>query len=159
MSNLLTAEVTEKIKKSKRHTVIVTVGNSFRMDDGVGPYIFSKLESKGKLKIIDAGSTPENIAEEVIGLKPSLVLFLDAADFKGRPGEARVIDESQISESALSTHAVPMYIVSGLIKAETNAEVCYIGIQARNFGFGEGLSAEIKNTADEIVNEIIRVFL
>ncbi|MDO8489347.1 MAG: hydrogenase 3 maturation endopeptidase HyCI, partial [Candidatus Omnitrophota bacterium] len=62
MSNLLDASLANLLTpKECLRTLIITVGNCFRADDGVGTYIASGLRPGAKLWVIDAGYTPENI--------------------------------------------------------------------------------------------------
>ncbi|MCK4995079.1 MAG: hypothetical protein KAS13_08575, partial [Candidatus Omnitrophica bacterium] len=70
MSNILTVDITELLKSIPGSNLIITVGNSFRSDDGVGPYLGAKLKRMKGLKVITAGINPENIIDEVIDLKP-----------------------------------------------------------------------------------------
>ena len=92
MSNSLTGDVLEILNPCAGDTLYLTVGNSFRKDDGVGPYLAARLATL-PVSVVDAGYTPENIVEQVIALKPSRIIVLDAADFGGRAGEVRVIPE------------------------------------------------------------------
>ncbi|MFH1062247.1 MAG: hydrogenase maturation peptidase HycI [Candidatus Omnitrophota bacterium] len=155
MSNTLTGNIIELLKLNPDSDLIVAVGNSFRFDDGVGPYIAGELEKIIGLKVINAGYTPENIIEEVISLGPKKILIIDAADWGGNPGEVRIIPEDKIPQTTLSTHAIPLNVITGIICQSIKTRVFFIGIQPKSVCFGEGLSGEIKKTADEIV-EIIR---
>lgn len=138
------------LQKKEGLTIIIGVGNTMRQDDGVGPYIISKIGEHKGLKTIDAGSMPENHADEIIRMKPSRVIFIDAADFAGRPGEARLLARSQLPQCTLSTHAFPLAAVAGIIEADTAAEMHFIGIQAKSMDLTEGLNKEVKKTADQI---------
>ncbi len=158
MSNLLTADILHLLSPRSGINVIVTAGNNFRKDDGVGPYIASQLSSTDSLKIIDAGQTPENITDEIIALKPSYIIVIDAADYEGKAGEIRRIEEGQIPETTLSTHQIPLNVVMSIIKNETNAEVIYLGVQVVDVGFGEGLSPKVKGMADHLVRHIKKKF-
>ena len=153
MSNLLTADILHLLSPRSGINVIVTAGNNFRKDDGVGPYIASQLSSTDSLKVIDAGQTPENITDEVIALRPSYILIIDAADYGGVAGEIRKVEEEQIPETTLSTHQIPLSVVMSIIRKETGAEVVYLGIQVAEVGFGEGLTPEVKNIADNLVKK------
>lgn len=135
-------------------TVIVTVGNSFRLDDGVGPYIGKKIRLAMRLKIVDCGISPENIVEEVIRLNPCLIVIIDAADFKGKPGQAKLIDKNNIPETSLTTHSISLRVIAGIFEKETKAKVEFIGIQPKNIGFGEKLSLPVKKTADKMIQLI-----
>ncbi|HNV86279.1 MAG TPA: hydrogenase 3 maturation endopeptidase HyCI [Candidatus Omnitrophota bacterium] len=158
MSNSLTAEILEVLKLRPDQDLIITAGNSFRKDDGVGPYLSQKLSKLPQIRILHGGDTPENIMEEAIAMKPSRVLVFDAADFGGRAGETRIIPEHSIPQTAYSTHSIPLNVITGIIAGEAHAEVIFIGIQPRSVEFGEGLSAEVKWTADAIAEAVLRQF-
>ncbi len=137
-------------------TLFITIGNSFRSDDGVGPYLFKKLKSKKNtlFKIINAGISPENILEEAIKINPKKTIIFDASNFNGNPGEIRLIPEEKIPVSTLSTHTFPPVIISKLLKMDTKSEVCFIGIQIKKITIGTKISKEIKKSANEIVEFI-----
>ncbi len=157
MSNSLTGDVLDVLKPGQGLDLFLTVGNPFRSDDGVGSYLASFLMDL-PVRLLDAGQTPENIIDEATELKPSRVIILDAADFGGKPGEVRVISEEAIPETTLTTHMVPMNVVSRLITESTGAKIIFIGIQPKTVTLGEGLSPEVRQTADEIVDVIKRNF-
>ncbi|MDD5131899.1 MAG: hydrogenase 3 maturation endopeptidase HyCI [bacterium] len=156
MSNTLTAEVCSALTTIPGVNVIITIGNTLRADDGVGPYIGLLLQSSDQLKIVNAGYTPENVIEQIIDLHPVKLIFIDAADFQGIPGDARVIDQENIPEAALSTHAIPLKVVYHLLLHDTGAKAVMIGIQPKSLEHKEELSREVKITADEIVSYINR---
>ncbi|OGX14138.1 MAG: hydrogenase maturation peptidase HycI [Omnitrophica bacterium RIFOXYB12_FULL_50_7] len=153
MSNLLTGDVLAVLNSGSGAPLFLTVGNLFRSDDGVGPYLASRLVVL-PVRIVNAGHTPENIIDEVVGHKPSRIIILDAADFGGRPGEVRVIPEEAIPETTLTTHRVPMNVISRLIKDDTGAKVVFLGIQPKTVSLGEGLTPEVQAAADEIIETI-----
>ncbi len=155
MSNMLTADIIEVLKSIPGSNLIITVGNSFRSDDGVGPYLGKSLKLIKGLKVIDAGINPENIIDEVIDLKPKRILIFDAADFKAKAGQVRIIPKECIPETTISTHAIPLNVITELISSTIDTSIIFIGIQAKSFDMGDGLSDEVKISADEIV-EIIR---
>jgi hydrogenase maturation protease HycI len=155
MSNTLTADIIELLKINPDSDLIVAVGNSFRTDDGVGPYIAEALKQISNLKLINAGYTPENSIEDIISLAPQRILIFDAADWGGKPGEVRIIPEANIPQTTLSTHAIPLNVITAIISQSIQTAIFFIGIQTKSVCLGEGLSGEIKKTADQIV-EIIR---
>lgn len=154
MSNLLTADIIAALRPHSDRDLIITVGNSFRSDDGVGPYIASCLKTVSKAKIIDAGYTPENIIDDVIALAPKYIIIVDAANFGGHPGEGRIISEESIPETTLSTHSIPLNVIASIIKESTKAEILFIGIQPKTVMLGEGLTKEVKDSADKIIATI-----
>ena len=156
MSNTLTAEVCSALTTIPGINVIITIGNTLRADDGVGPYIGSLLKATDQVTVVNAGYTPENIIEQVISLRPAKIIFIDAADFHGVPGEARVIGQEHIPDASLSTHAVPLKVVYHLLLHDTRAQAVMIGIQPQSVDHKEELSPEVKATADEIIKYINR---
>jgi hydrogenase 3 maturation protease len=188
MSNLLAGNLTNLLTPQEfSHTLIITVGNCFRADDGVGPYIASGLKQNDKLSVIDAGYTPENIIDQVVRLfaqhstlsdrsvrapaqHPALfdrpvrasaqrIIFIDAADFGGSPGELRLIDAEHIPESSLSTHSMPLSVVSRILYEDTKAKIYFIGVQPKSVEYKEGLSKKVKSAADALIKHINREFM
>lgn len=151
MSNLLTADIIRLFYPQAKDTLIITVGNHLRSDDGVGPYIADCYKEKGSFTLIDAGFSPERIIEQAKELFPKKIIVIDAANFGGIPGESRIIPQETLEEVSLSTHTIPMSVIARLISEDTGAEVFFLGIQPKTVNFGEGLSPEVKKTADVIV--------
>ncbi len=158
MSSLLTAEILCALTPRAGNNLILTAGNTYRSDDGMGPFVASSLINRVSADVIDAKDTPENIVDEAIALKPDYILVIDAADFGGQAGEVRIISEELIPQTTLSTHMIPLSVVIKLITSETKAEVCFIGVQPKNVGFGEGLSGEVENTAEALIQCLIQNF-
>jgi hydrogenase 3 maturation protease len=159
MSNLLADNLVNLLTPQEfSRTLIITVGNCFRADDGVGPYIASGLKQSAHLSVIDAGYTPENIIDPAAKLCPQRIIFIDAADFAGLPGELRLIDAKHIPESSLSTHSVPLPVVSRILQEDTRADIYFIGIQPKSVEHKEGLSEEVSFAADTLIKHINQEF-
>ena len=148
----MTDEVRALLTLRGGFNIIVTIGNSLRGDDGAGPYIASMLRASQQTAVFDAGTTPENYVEKMIDLKPSYILFIDAADFGGAAGEVRRIGKDEIQDYALSTHAFPLRAIWEIIEQSIPAEVGIIGIQPLDVSFKEELSKEVRLAAEEIVD-------
>jgi hydrogenase 3 maturation protease len=138
----------------KGRTLVITLGSTLRADDGVGPYVCSHVKfSRPDLMLLDAGTTPENIAQTAINWKPDKVILVDAAHFKGRAGEVRVIPLEAINQStAVSTHSFPLSVTFSIIKEDTGCELAVIGVQAKSLDYKEGLSPEVEATAAKLVD-------
>jgi hydrogenase 3 maturation protease len=158
MSNLLTDDIIAALEPQTDNSLIITAGNSFRRDDGVGPFIAEKLKQAGLTNVIDAGHTPENIVDQVIELAPGNIVFIDAADFSGAPGQTKIIPEEHIAETTLSTHMIPLNVVSALIADSIKTTITFIGIQPADVSFGEGLTTEVQKTAGLIVLKLKKMF-
>ncbi len=151
MSNSLTADIRILLKTINHKTAIICVGNTLRADDGVGPYLAEHLATDTNLMIINAGTVPENHLDEVVRFKPDLVIIFDAADFRGTPGEVRIVNEKTVPVATLSTHNIPMSVIYHLLQQDTEAPVIFVGIQPKSLDMQEGLSIEVKAAADDIL--------
>jgi len=137
-----------------RRTLYITIGNTLRSDDGVGPVIASRLSKIPGIWIKDAGDRPERAMEWVLELLPSMVVFIDASDFGGAAGEIRELSLESLSDSTFSTHRIPLPPIAEWITSETGAECRFIGIQPLSMALGEGLSPEVELAAAEIVRAL-----
>ncbi len=139
--------------------LVVTLGNAMRTDDGIGPFIAGRIgRGMGHIALIDAGERPEDFLEEAVRLRPERTVIIDAADFAGRPGEVRLIPLESISQSTLSTHAVPPSFFAALLARDTGSPVCFLGIQAADLSLREEpmLSTEVGRSAGRIIRAIER---
>ena len=150
MSSSLTDSVCKALRPSSGTTLVITVGNSLRSDDGIGPFIAENLVSTHRLKIIDAGINPENIIDDAVDVKPSKIIIIDAAQFGGEPGEARVIEKEHLPQTSLSTHSIPLPVFTSILEEDTQAELIFLGVQAEKMELGEGLSSSVKKTGEEL---------
>ncbi len=155
MSNSLTVEVRAALKPLSLSSLYVTVGNDLRGDDGAGPYLARKLKDTPGVNLIDAGGAPENMIESAVSRNPDKIIVIDAADFGATPGEVRLIESEAIPASTLSTHTIPLNLITAIISHDTGAAIVFIGIQAGDVSFGKPLSSAVREAADR-VSEVIR---
>ena len=155
---MLTDKLSELLVISlNKPVLIITLGNQFRSDDGVGPYIAVQINQSSKhVTVLNAEDRPENIIDKALEIKPSKTIIIDAADFEGVPGEIRLIDSKNIPDTSLSTHTLSPKILAALIKSEANSEVFFLGIQPESIQFGERLSEPVKKAARTIISCIER---
>jgi hydrogenase 3 maturation protease len=145
--------------------VILGVGNRFRGDDAIGSIIAEELQSKiqeiksirQEVIVYDTEITPENFIDKVIDLKSDWVIFIDACNFKGKPGEFKLFEEKQIKEISyglLSTHTLPLTLTIELIKKQHACRISLLGIQPKQLIMGEELSAEVKEAKEKVIEFI-----
>lgn len=128
---------------------MITLGSVLRADDGVGPYVCAHVKlQRGDMRLLDAGTIPENIAQTAIDWKPDKVILVDAAHFGGAAGELRVIPLEAINQATvISTHSFPLSVTFSIVREDTGAELVVVGVQAKSLDYKEGLSLEVKETA------------
>ncbi len=141
-----------------RTALYVTVGNPLRSDDGVGPYIAAKAAGVPGILIRDAGERPERALDWALELCPDRVVFVDAADFGGRPGEVRLLPADCLEQTTFSTHRLPLPAIMDWIGEETGAECLCIGIQLGSATLGEGLTPSVQRSADRMVGCLTAAF-
>ena len=142
----------EKIFKGK--VVIVGIGNTLRGDDGFGPALIKRLEGKVKACCIDAGSAPENFTGKIVKEKPDTILMVDALHLGLAPGAWEILKKDEIAKSGLSTHDISPNMFIEYLESRTCADIYMLGVQPKDISFGREMSAEIKNTLEEIAGLI-----
>jgi len=109
-----------------------------------------RLVGLAEVLSIDAGSVPENYLEKAARWRPDTILILDATDFGGVAGEARILDPSQVGSAALSTHALSLRMAADYLTARTRARVALLAIQPANVGRGSELSEAVSAAIERL---------
>lgn len=134
--------------------LILGVGNTMRGDDGTGPALIERISGRVSAVCFDAGMTPENFLEKVVHEKPAVVLIVDAADFGGKPGEARVFGQAEVGGGGLSTHALSLQMTCDYLKARSPVHVFLLAVQPESTTLGEGMSRIVSDSIDELAAEL-----
>lgn len=132
-----------RLLKGKRFGVI-GVGNVLKGDDGAGPSVVASLQRRGvRFPLVDASEVPENYGGWVEKRGLEKVVFIDAVDFGGSPGEVRIVPLEDLMISASSTHRLSLHYMITYLKDGWEGEAILIGIQPASLKLGEGLSGEV----------------
>ncbi len=145
-------------QRVRANTTIVCIGNRLRGDDGLGPLMADLLEGTVPAHIIDAGEMPENYAERIVSRNPETVVFIDAVYFGGMPGDAVIMESSQLSHDRFLTHRFPLALLMDYIREKTKADLFLLGIQPASTRFGAAVSLPIRQTAEWLVQCFQRIF-
>jgi len=140
---------------------VIGIGSEIREDDGVGVHIIKKLKleiKNEKIELLEGGTTPENLSGVLRKLKPSHILFIDAAPMGKSPGTVSLIDTKDIGGITFSTHSFSLGKIADYFQKETGAKIVFLGIEPKALGFGEALSPELRAAADRIAGWL-RAFL
>jgi len=142
----------------ERTTLIITIGNPLRKDDGVGPYLAELLAKRlpPGISLLNVYDRPEK-SLDFVKKDSGKIIIIDAADFGGEPGEIRIISEEEIFAMTLSTHNLPIPILYQALAEESGCTVFFVGIQPAHVSFGEGLNPQVEKAAREIANYILEV--
>ena len=140
--------------------VIAGIGNEIRRDDFVGVKIIQDLQGKvsAKVHLIECETVPESFMDEIVELKPSHVLLIDAAMLQLKPGEVRLYDACKVSSfPAITTHMLPLRVFCDYITQMAHAKLALLLIEPRDTDFGEGLSPDVSDAAKRIVESLLRL--
>jgi hydrogenase 3 maturation protease len=141
--------------------VVAGIGNPIRTDDSVGVKIVQDLNGKvsERVYLIECETVPESFMQEIVDLKPSHVLLIDAAILGLKPGETRLIFPEQVADfPAVTTHVLPLRIFCEYIAKMTEAKIALLLIEPENTEFGEGLTPEVRKAAEKITKVMLELF-
>lgn len=131
---------------------LVGVGNPLRGDDGVGVKIIELLQEAPLegVMLLNTETVPEAFTGKVAEHRPTHLLLLDAANFRGEPGDVKLIESSRIGGQAISTHSLPLTIFISYIEKTMDSKVLLLGVQPRNIEFFTEMSPEVEKTAEKV---------
>jgi hydrogenase 3 maturation protease len=160
VSREIRKELKEWFSDAKR-VVIAGIGNPIRMDDFVGVKIVQDLNGKvsDNVYLIECETVPESYLQQIVDFNPTHILLIDAAVLGLKPGESRLIRPDELKMTpAFSTHMLPLRVFCEyLTKTVTRAKIMLLLIQPRQIDFGEGLSKEVEDSAQEIVGFLFEI--
>jgi hydrogenase 3 maturation protease len=137
--------------------VVACVGNDWRCDDGVGPFVGKMVRPTDSLTVLDCGETPEKYLGVIARLRPEKVVVVDAADFGGAPGEIRAIARDEIGGEAISTHAARLVLLTDYVEASTGAQTFFVAIQPESLEFGAPMGSAVSAAARSLAEAMNRV--
>jgi len=142
----------------KRTVCLVGVGNRMKGDDAFGPLLIDRLAGSIRFTCIDAGVAPENYLERIIRVGAGTVLFADAADFGGRPGELRIIEPRRLSGNALSTHALSLGLAAEYLSKRGAGRILLLAVQPAAAGLGDPVSTPVAATLESLAKWFVAMY-
>lgn len=158
------SDIFQNLHKGENYRIaILGVGNDLKGDDGIGWYVVDKLAKifkEDKNLLLIKTSVPENHTKEIREFAPNILIIIDAADFKERPGTIKYITEDQISDTFISTHTTPLTVFLRLYQEDMPIKkpVFIIGIQKKTVEFGQSITPQVKKSGDLIANLIVKLY-
>jgi hydrogenase maturation protease len=135
--------------KGKR-ILFAGVGNVLKQDDGVGVYISEKIKQSQNIQALTVEVSIENYIGKINSLQPDSLILIDAMDFARKPGYFNLLPIEKVNGYTTNTHNNTLDKVSELF----NSQVYILGLQPKTVSFGEGLTRELKYSADSVISEI-----
>ena len=139
-------------------TAIVGLGNIYRNDDAVGLMAVKKIQSKLYDKFQYFSETDNDVDSIILHLALNddikKVIFIDAGEMEGKPGDFQWIKNSSSFERSISTHNVALPVYFEYLK-NFGKKVRLLAIQPENIGYEEGLSKPVKEFIDK---KLVKLF-
>lgn len=155
---MISSDIAHKLAEfisGTRRIAILGIGNDLRTDDGLGPYVVSNLRTQHPDVLIEnVGSVPEAFASALAEFGAERVMMIDAADMRKPVGYIELVNKDRIGGIAISTHSMPLSFLMQYLEDSTGANTVLLGIQPQSIQFGEGLTPEIGQIAQELVTMI-----
>ncbi len=155
----LVKDLKEFFGDGELRVTILGIGSPIRSDDAVGLKVVEYLEEKGleNVQIINSGTVPESFTGKIREYMPTHVLMIDAAHIEEEPGVSRVIPTQMICDVCLSTHKLPLTVLTNYLDKTLGAKVGLVGIQPLSILFGEEMTPELVKAAKEVAEAIFKV--
>jgi hydrogenase 3 maturation protease len=133
-----------------RKILFVGVGNLLRQDDGIGPYISSRIRESDNIKVINVEVSLENYIGKINSVDHDTLVLIDCVDMKNPPGTYELMPVTQVKDLTFNTHNISLKRISEFFRNE----VLILAVQPENIGFGENLSYIVQDAGNKII-EII----
>ena len=129
---------------------VVGVGDVRRGDDGAGPLVIELLADAGLECVIDSGAAPELDTWRLRELAPGTVLFVDAVDFGGAPGDAALLSPGDLRASGFDTHRAPLRLTMEYLERDLECNCFVLAIQPKDVRHGAPMCDEVKRSAENL---------
>ncbi|MGC8861833.1 MAG: hydrogenase maturation protease [Armatimonadota bacterium] len=137
--------------------VVVGIGDACRGDDGVGPLTVRLLAESGMENLIDAGVSPELETWRIREAAPDAVLFVDAVDFGGSPGDVAILEPGDLRAEGFDTHRAPLRLTMEYLEAELGARCRLLAVQPRDVRQGAAMCPEVRQSVQHLAAMIARI--
>ena len=145
-------------KLSNSRTLVLTMCNTLKGDDAIGPLLYERLKGKIDTEIIDAGTVPENYIQTIVKKAPDNLLIIDAIDFGASAGAIQIFKPCQLNSLVISTHSLSPRIFVDMITNEIDIQVYFLGIQPLQTQIGYPLSTAVDKAAKQLISILTKVF-
>jgi hydrogenase 3 maturation protease len=132
-----------------------------RGDDAIGPVTAKKLSKmlrgRSDVRVINAGTVPENYTGIIRRENPSHLILIDAVNMGKEPGHLRLVEKEEIADYNISTHAMPLSFLIKYLESSMNIKIILIGIQPKSMDLVQSIQG--KNLISRESEEGIEKFL
>jgi len=138
---------------------LMGLGNPDCGDDGLGVRLCEQLLGAGVANIVVAATEPEHYIGAVTGQRFDHIIFIDAVEFGGSPGDAVFLDAAEIEARfpQVSTHKLSLSLLAKLVASNGISKTWVLGVQPESMREGQGLSPKVRITLDSLCKLLFRL--
>jgi len=137
--------------------LVLGVGNTMRADDGAGCLVARRLAEFHPERAFDVGQTPENYIGPIRRAEAGTLIFVDAADFGGAPGEIRLVTPDDIGGLMIGTHSAPLGLFMKALSEDTSYRAELIAIQAANTALDGELTPAVTLAIGTVTDVLLQI--
>jgi hydrogenase maturation protease len=147
-----------------RRTLVVSIGNRYMRDDGVGALVLESLRCRGTLaQTLDLGTDLFKLS--LYGEGYDDIVIIDSLRGGGEPGRVLVYSGEDLTRSLdakiRSAHIIGSIEAIELLKAAKPSlrGICFhlVGIVVRDISTGEGVSEEVAGSVSAAADAVERI--
>jgi hydrogenase maturation protease len=136
---------------------VMGMGNVEHGDDGFGVHVTARLLAEGVPDVVVAETAPERYIGRTLEAGFDHLVFIDAVDFGGRPGEVVFLSAAETAARfpQVSTHKIPLGALAKWAESTGAMKAWLLGTQPASLQAGCQLSAAVQIAA-EVVEDWLR---
>ena len=143
--------------------IIMGVGNELKSDDGIGPFIISRLKKENieneNLLLIDAQTVPENFTGKIRKENPTHLIIVDACLMNSDPGDMKIVDKDDFASIGISTHSMSLSFFVKYLEQDSDINIIFVGIEPKTMDWGNAPTPSVQNAAYEFIKTLKGIIL
>jgi len=135
----------EQFQLLQGRVCLIGIGNADGGDDALGVHLAEHLRQAGVGDVLIAGNRPETLLTGSLSDAFDHILFVDAVDFRGKPGSAVLLNSQQMTARfpQVSTHQLSLGLLARLAEANGVTRAWLLGVQPESLEANQPLSASV----------------
>ena len=131
--------------------IVLGVGNELKSDDGVGPFIISKLKQENmendSLLFIDAQTVPENFTGKIRKENPTHLIIVDAC----------LMDSN--ADIGISTHSMSLSFFVKFLEKDSDLKIIFVGIEPKTMEWANAPTPKVQEAANNFIKTLKGIIL
>jgi hydrogenase 3 maturation protease len=141
---------------------VLGIGNELDGDDAAGMLVVRALQplvaGLAGVRVIEAGTAPENFTGTLRRFAPDLVIAVDAAWLGLAAGRAAWLSAKDIDGVGALTHGLPLSMLGRYLTNELGCHFGILAIQVLDTGFGQAVTLPVAAAYRRVARSLARLF-